>query len=333
MRTTCHRRATLGLFAACLHVHCSTPRPVAQDARSTSNPESVELREQSISWSAELTYTVPTPQGGTTQVHSPIVDATIQGVPARLIVDTGSSDTLLTATFAEELGVTLAPEEPGTDHSGASVETFRSNEPVALEIAGMEVALQQVLIIDGPEVFDQWGIAGVVSPQALRQDLSLVVDLRAQRLEWSSEPPEVLLESSRRAHPELQYVSAPRHIGTGDGERLPVIEAAAPPAGRLSMVLNTGTPRCEFEPGKVPHLSGGEEVDQGAGVSGQKVRGFDHEGQALVIAEHRIDLGLVRVREQGEHFEGQVGMDVLRGSIFIIPAEGKGPIYLGLPDR
>ena len=61
--------------------------------------------------------------GGTT-VHSPMVHAVVGGVPTRLILDTGSTDHVLTKELIDRVGATLSPGEDGTDHAGAPVPSW-----------------------------------------------------------------------------------------------------------------------------------------------------------------------------------------------------------------
>ena len=54
--------------------------------------------------------------------HAPMVQATVHGTPTKLIVDTGSTDHILTIELAEELGLEAIPGEAVTDSTGAQVD-------------------------------------------------------------------------------------------------------------------------------------------------------------------------------------------------------------------
>ena len=69
---------------------------------------------------------------GDTVTHAPMVDALVAGQPTRLILDTGSTDHVLTIDLVRSAGLAHEPGEPGTDHAGSSVESWlRSSGPVS----------------------------------------------------------------------------------------------------------------------------------------------------------------------------------------------------------
>jgi predicted aspartyl protease len=83
------------------------------------------------------------------QTHAPMVHATVHGERTKAILDTGSTDHLLTVELAEQLGLELAEGEEGTDSTGASVPSWSLGD-VPVEIGGMRFTLGNVVGIHGP---------------------------------------------------------------------------------------------------------------------------------------------------------------------------------------
>ena len=96
---------------------------------------------------------------GETVTHAPMIDAVLAGQPTRLILDTGSTDHVLTIELVRSAGLPHEPGEPGTDHAGASVDSWFVGE-AAVAVDGVDFALHDVVAITGPAPFSGWGSAG-----------------------------------------------------------------------------------------------------------------------------------------------------------------------------
>ena len=113
--------------------------------------------------------------------HAPMVDVVVNGTPTRLILDTGSTDHVLTIELARAAGLPHEPGEAGTDHAGESVDSWFVGD-VALEIDGVAFALHDAVAITGPAPFEGWGVGGFLSPQHVHPTAQAVIDLADDRL-------------------------------------------------------------------------------------------------------------------------------------------------------
>ena len=117
---------------------------------------------------------------GDERTHAPMIDVVVGGVPTRLILDTGSTDHVLTIELAQAVGLAAEPGEPGTDHAGALVESWTLGE-VDVRIGGHDVTLRDTVAITGPAPFEGWGVGGFLSPQHLDPTAFAVLDLVGDR--------------------------------------------------------------------------------------------------------------------------------------------------------
>src|SRR5918994_6617650 len=112
--------------------------------------------------------------------HAPMAQATIGGTPTRLILDTGSTDHLLTMELAAQIGLEATEGEAGTDSTGSSVASWSLGE-VPVDIGEQTFTLANVIGINGPPPFIAKGIGAIVSPQPLPPPAWAVLDLSAER--------------------------------------------------------------------------------------------------------------------------------------------------------
>jgi hypothetical protein len=96
---------------------------------------------------------------------SPVLDATLGGLPARLLVDTGASAHVVTRQFAASGG--LKTQKTGLtarDSTGQEIpaETLHAD----LRAAGTRLPIE-LAVLDFPRIFQEHAIAGLISPQLL----------------------------------------------------------------------------------------------------------------------------------------------------------------------
>ena len=112
--------------------------------------------------------------------HAPMVHATVGGEATRLILDTGSTDHILSIELANRIGLSAEPGEEGTDSTGASVPSWTLGEvPVLVGETGHTLA--NVIAIKAPGPFEPRGIGGFISPQHLVPDAWMRLDLAGDR--------------------------------------------------------------------------------------------------------------------------------------------------------
>lgn len=248
--------------------------------------------------------------------HAPMLRAQVEGLATWLIVDTGASDPIFTKSLATHAGVTLQPAEAGTDHAGAPVSTWTSPDALALHLQDRVFHFAQPLIIEGPPVFKESGIGGVLSPQGLDPSAILLLDLRHDQLQLVQAELAELSKTISAQNPDLALLALPRAEATGDGVRLVVVQAALGSASTpIRLLLNSGGSGTEVSPQVLGagHTPAEPTIgDIGHGMSGAAVQGYLGADQRLVFEQRSLPLTKVLVRDQGPHFDAQLGMSMLR---------------------
>jgi hypothetical protein len=252
---------------------------------------------------------------GTT--HAPLVEAMVNGVRTRLVLDTGATDHLLTLAVCEAANLATEPGEPGTDSTGSSVPSWQARD-VTVAIGAMELAFPEVVVIDTPPPFRRAGLGGTLSPQRLRPDTYVALDLTegGAATFLSADDLDAWLTD---AYPGRRSLELP--AVEGDGTVL--VEAAIDAFPPVVTMLDTGAKATYAAGTAVPGLGEGRRRrSTGHGVGGTESFGVDvpdrllHVGGVelpfdLVIAEH--DLGIPGC---------VVGMDLLRGTVLAVGPPG-----------
>ena len=252
--------------------------------------------------------------------HAPMIHASVAGARTKLILDTGSTDHILTIELAEQAGLSAEPGEPGTDSTGASVPSWTLGE-VEVEIAGQAFALRDVVAITAPAPFPGWGVGGFISPQHLRPGAWAVLDLAAERfLLLDGEEADVVAWLSERT-PDLQLLRLERV--PGDGTVL--VRAAIEPFDEVVTMLDSGGKRTQFTQTAVPGASGAQ-ASSGRGVGGAESFGAEVPGQTLIVGEARLPLATLIVSPEMDGRDGLVGMDVLRGTVLTVSGDPHRPV-------
>jgi len=105
--------------------------------------------------------------------HLAVARGTVNGHPIRWLLDTGSDVHLVAGWFARRHALPLGNAATfATDHVGKPVPTSRADVVLALDGWGPLVATN-VFVSDMPDVFETLGIGGIVSPQALDEEVWL----------------------------------------------------------------------------------------------------------------------------------------------------------------
>lgn len=273
---------------------------------------------------APIHFDVP---GGT--IHSPMVEAKVGGARTKLILDTGATAHVLTLDLAARARLAPRPADPGTDHTGAPVSSW-SLGAVPIEVAGSRLDLQEVQAIDGPPSFEQWGVGGFLSPHGLDAEAWAVIDLVGNRVLLVDCDERALAAWLEERFPTLQPLSVEREIG--EAVR---IRASVEPFPPTVAMVNTGTPDTEFVRAALPGLEGTPARGAGFGVSGAEVAGGYVAGQVLRVGDWTCPVeGLfIRHERAPEHPDGQIGMDVLSGTVLAICPDVDQPIHWMVPNE
>ena len=260
---------------------------------------------------------------GTT--HSPLVHAVVNGVGTRLILDTGTTDHILTMDVCEAANLATEPGEPGTDSTGSSVPSWQARE-VTIRIGEMELALAEVIVIDTPPPFRSRGLGGALSPQRLRPGTFAVLNLSASPAA-TLVPAEDLDAWLAESYPGWRTI----RLEAFDGDGTVLVEMAIDAFPPVVMMLDTGARTTYAARNAVPGLGeGGVRRSTGRGVGGTEAFGVDVPGRVLHVGDAALPVNLV-IAEHDLGIPGcVVGMDVLRGTVLAVGPPGS-PVRWLLP--
>src|ERR1700674_1756067 len=197
---------------------------------------------------------------------SPVLEATLAGKPARLLVDTGAGVHALARWFAKAASLQSFPlSSTARDSMGREV----SIEGVETTLrAGVREERIAAIVVDFPPFFEQHRIAGLLSPQLLAHEFAAaVLDQRAGTLRFDSF--ESALTATGAAEIRGARVCAE---GSVKPNRLYVVPVMV--AGRSAMLeLDTGAARTTLKSGAVAAAALGDSKVQGRtmGVGGEEV--------------------------------------------------------------
>lgn len=261
-------------------------------------------------------------------VHAPMVRASVGGIEMRFVLDTGSEVHILTRELVDRVGLPFTEGEEGTDHAGATMPSWSAGT-VAMQATGLELALADVAVIPAPAPFPGWGVGGILSPQHLRTDATVVIDLVADELLLVAGAAGTFDAWLMARHPELSLLRLVR-----DGRSpTPVVPAAIAPFDPTPAMLNTGGKHTEFDVSVLPDLAPAAFERLGAGVSGADVHGSVIGAQTLVVAGASLPVGGLALREGMIYPHALVGMDVLRGTVLACDADPGGALRWQVPVR
>jgi len=256
-------------------------------------------------------------------IHCPMVSVKVRDIETKLILDTGATDHVFTMELAAEAHLEAIPTDPGTDHAGAPVPSWSLGE-VPIEFGSLTLPLHSVVAIDGPPPFTGWGIGGFLSPQRLHRSAWVVIDLVGHRIALIECSDPSLERWLTDRFPDLQ----PIVLGRQKGEAVRILTSIEPYRDVVAM-LNTGSPQTEFANSALPGLQGIRDGDSGLGLSGTKVTGGQIKNQMLQVADARFEIPTLLLRDEmpPEHPDGQIGMDLLHGTVLAISPDETRPVY------
>lgn len=240
------------------------------------------------------------------RLRHPLAAARFGGTPTLLVVDTGATETLLTRHFATQLGLELAPAEPGTDHGGNAVPSWTALEAVAMTIGDFTVELNRVAVIEAAPRFDQRGIGGILCPQQLDPGSLLSLDFARGHMRLFPEPDDAGTgDENGLIAVELEPVQL-----SGDEASLIVANVAAG-GSSVHVMFNTGTWENEIAPGTAPSPAG---VGSGFGVGGAAVTTATVEAPAPALDGIHLPLAEWLAAPQPAGVSMQIGMQTLRST-------------------
>ena len=253
--------------------------------------------------------------------HAPMVHATILGHATKLIIDTGSTDHILTIELARELGLDATPGEAGTDSTGALVDSWTLGTVIA-EIAERAFELKNVIAITAPAPFPGFGIGGILSAQHLDAAAWAMLDLAGERFALLDGDEADVADWLTARSPTLQLLRLER----APGDTTILVNAAVAPHEPVVTMLDTGGKRTQFTATAVPGAGAGPQASSGHGVGGGASVGTELAAQTLLVGGARLPVQSLIVGREMDGRDGLVGMDVLRGTVLTVSGDPDRPV-------
>ena len=278
--------------------------------------------------SVPLTYDVPG-----RVLHCPMVTATIGGCATNLIVDTGATSHVLTMDFVERAGLLAVESAPGRDVAGDSVPSWSVDDVVA-DVGRASITLHEVVAIDGPEPFREWGVGGFLSPQRLAVDATVVLDLVANRLGVVADDVDAIASDLRHRLGELVAVEGVRHAADTLGFHVRV-----PPGPPIVAILDSGAADTDIAAAAVDRADGPVRSG-GRGVGGSAIEVTTLTGQILEVGPARLPIARLGVRDtipapddapESEIPQALIGMDLLAGTVVVIAPRPRASLIWFVP--
>lgn len=254
-------------------------------------------------------------------VHAPMVEVVVGGLMTKLILDTGSTDHILTTELTDRLGLKGEPGEPGTDGVGASIESWTLDD-VSIRIGDFPVQLHDVIAIAGPVPFEGWGVGGFLSPQHLHPTAHVVLDFVSRRLHLVEGGEAEVASWVAARSPDLIPLSLER----ASDDSTVLVHAAIEPFDDVVTMLDSGGKRTEFALVAVPGLEVGARQSAGRGVGGGQSFGSQIQGAILRLGGVALSLPAILVRDEMGNAPGLIGMDLLRETVLVVSADRSRPV-------
>jgi len=304
--------ATL-VCASCASTAASSKRPAGRASGSTSASATILVE-------TPITFDV-----SARRLHTAMVHAKLNGIATKLILDTGSTDHVLTIDLARRASIKATVDKPGTDHSGASVPSWKLGE-VTAHIGDRSFKLDSAIAIKGPPPFKGWGVGGFISPQRLHPTAFTVLDFVSNKL--------LVVEGSARAVRALVQRRVPRLVPVvldrSAQHVRPVIRAAIHPFKPVWACLNTGGRHTEFIRSAVASLAAQRKGADVVGVSGTRGRTFEANNHTLRVKGASFPMSKLLVRKTMQP-AALIGMNVIGSTVLVVHASVKQPVMWFVP--
>ncbi len=235
----------------------------------------------------------------TIQSGLPVVEATIGGKPTLLIVDTSAPETTLQAWFLKSLEI-----EP-TDFEGHRV------AELPLQLA-TSVTTARWRLVETVPTHREMNIGGTLCPQRLLNKGAIAIDFPRKRL--------LALEGKPNAWLRWLDERSPK----GPVEALPRVA----PFGALHVKTRVGDGR-----EVATSLASGQERSSYATALFEPALIIEGKVAGLHLRVGESDFGPLEVLTRSAETEvlGWIGMDVLQGTVLLVPVHGLHPIWFMTP--
>ncbi len=268
----------------------------------------------------------------------PFVGVTINQKHCWFVLDSGANMMMISSSAALRLGLSLEPDSQntGNDHVGNPMKTI-SVLPFSMKMDQSSTSLENIRAIssDLPSNMEKEGICGMLSPQSLIKNKTVILDFPNESLEiHEAESSDKILEFLKVSYPAYLFSELPvLEAKSSEGKRIPsllLIPASLIEKPEMVLDIDSGSPITHMpenyvqptcvEPSNYPMQTASGEIyylDQA-------------RNQLLEIGGHPVHLDrLFLLSTPSTPFEGVLGMDVLRRMIIVVPSNPEN-VYLGL---
>ncbi|HEU4410409.1 MAG TPA: hypothetical protein VFS43_34460 [Polyangiaceae bacterium] len=293
------------------------PAPGPKAAPAAAPPESTAPLEAGAAKApilrhARLRYEPELSRAG---IAAPLVDVTVRGVQATLLVDTGSAMHVLAPWLVRDAGLRSDEADGGLYDATGKLLPVSVLRDVSAELDGWgELGPAQNFISSPfPSVFERLRIGGLLSPQLLaRGDETVMLDFREPSL-WLEGP------AARRrvaAAPATPATFCRSPVGRLDNLLFLTPVTIGRSVARLTLDSGAGATQLNesSNAGRLALQNSAPTPMQARGIAGRAVplRVVENATVRLGSAEQRADVFVADVGSSYCAGEGRVGMDVLR---------------------
>jgi len=255
----------------------------------------------------------------------PLVEGTIGGEHAWMLVDTGANSHVIARWLAKKAKLAMKPlGDVGTDHTGRAVTTYSTDHPNVTIDGWGPLEDGPMLVTDVPEPIEKLGIGGFISPQWLgAEGEAVVMDLVSKTL--STAPYDDALRSIEARGKALVPTGGRICEDTGSAIKgLAFVIPATIDGSKVDLLLDTGAHRTDLlttakvgqrlVPRSVPSQ---EQMYAASGL----VRTRLVRGAGVKVGDYAIttDIDLIPgVADPVCPRDGVVSMDVLKSCVLVL---------------
>lgn len=290
------------------------PAPSPKAAPAAPPPESTAPIEASTGKApvlrhARLRYEPELSRAG---IAAPLVDVTVRGVQATLLVDTGSAMHVLAPWLVRDAGLRSDEADGGLYDATGKLLPVSVVRDVSAQLDGWgELGPAQSFISSPfPSLFERLRIGGLLSPQLLaRGDETVMLDFREPSL-WLEGP----VARPRVATPPATFCRSP--VGRLDNLLFVTPVTIGSSVARLTLDSGAGATQLNesSNAGRLALRNSAPTPMSARGIAGRPVplRVVENATVGLGSAEQRADVFVADIGSSYCAGEGRVGMDVLR---------------------
>lgn len=266
-------------------------------------------------------------------LQTAVVNVKIRGQNARMIVDTGASDTVLARAFVERCGLKpLGQFENGSDHAKGTLRaeklerfSIEFSNPPKVDAEGtvgpstwresFSTLPSSGFVFDAPPVFETLGIVGILSPQRLLEKGTAVL------LDYQNGVLAIVSQPERFAEAE-----ALTPLGAIWDRQKPFVPSALDGSESVLGELDTGGSHTEAD---ATYLRGGAPNECGGiAISGACIESSEVRGRSVRFAGTTFPMPIMSVKDLkhsdlGDREKMLIGADLLNHCTLLVGAIGE----------